>query len=309
MRLVLYRGYWCVYHGAGKRTSLRTKDRSVAEARLSQFLEPGPRVGTVGDCVEQYIEAKKGIASHERIIFAWNAAKATYANLRPSEITPELCRRYQQTRSVSDATVRRELGIIKAALKWAGATGARFELPPSSPPRDRVLTRDEAKRLIDASTSEHIALFIQLAIATAGRAGAILELEWDRVDFSRGLIDLRHRDVRTRAKGRSVVPITDTMRPILRSAYDTRSSGFVIEWAGSPVRSIKKAFARTAHKAGLNDVTPHTLRHTAAVWMAESGVPMSVIAQYLGHSDSRITERVYARFSPDYLRNAARALE
>jgi integrase len=50
------------------------------------------------------------------------------------------------------------------------------------------------------------------------------------------------------------------------------------------------------------------MRHTAAVWMAEAGVPMPVIAQYLGHTDSRITERVYARFSPDYLRGAADAL-
>lgn len=46
-----------------------------------------------------------------------------------------------------------------------------------------------------------------------------------------------------------------------------------------------------------------------AVWMAESGRPMSEIAQYLGHSDSQITETVYARYSPHYLRRAAAALE
>ena len=36
---------------------------------------------------------------------------------------------------------------------------------------------------------------------------------------------------------------------------------------------------------------------------------MSEIAQLLGHSDSQITERVYAKFSPTYLRKAAEALE
>jgi integrase len=51
------------------------------------------------------------------------------------------------------------------------------------------------------------------------------------------------------------------------------------------------------------------LRHSAAVHMAEEGVPMSEISQYLGHSDTRITEQIYARFSPDYLRRAAAALE
>jgi integrase len=43
--------------------------------------------------------------------------------------------------------------------------------------------------------------------------------------------------------------------------------------------------------------------------MAEAGVPMAEIAQYLGHTDSRITERVYARFSPTYLRGAVGALD
>lgn len=56
-------------------------------------------------------------------------------------------------------------------------------------------------------------------------------------------------------------------------------------------------------------MSPQFLRHTAAVWMAEAKPPMAEIAQYLGHEDDRITQRVYARYSPDYLRQAAAALE
>ena len=56
-------------------------------------------------------------------------------------------------------------------------------------------------------------------------------------------------------------------------------------------------------------VSPHMMRHSAAVHMAEAGVPMDEIAQYLGHTNARVTREVYARFSPDYLRNAAAALE
>ena len=40
----------------------------------------------------------------------------------------------------------------------------------------------------------------------------------------------------------------------------------------------------------------------------DGGIPMAEVAQYLGHTDSRVTERVYARFGPDYLRRAALAL-
>jgi hypothetical protein len=43
--------------------------------------------------------------------------------------------------------------------------------------------------------------------------------------------------------------------------------------------------------------------------MAEAGVPLTEIAQFLGHSTPTITYRVYSRYSPDHLRGAARALE
>ena len=74
-------------------------------------------------------------------------------------------------------------------------------------------------------------------------------------------------------------------------------SGFVILGVGAAAR-----------RAGVK-CSPHVLRHTAAVWMAEDGVPMEQVAQYLGHNDSRTTERVYARFSPDFLRADARSLD
>ena len=50
-------------------------------------------------------------------------------------------------------------------------------------------------------------------------------------------------------------------------------------------------------------------QHSSPVWMAEAGVSMSEISQYLGHSSTRVTESTYARYSPDYLRGAASALD
>ena len=84
---------------------------------------------------------------------------------------------------------------------------------------------------------------------------------------------------------------------------------YLIEWAGGPVKSIRKGFASAVANAGLSGVSPHVLRHTAAVHMVAGGVPMSRVAQYLGHSSTSITERVYGRFSPDHLRDAAEILD
>jgi hypothetical protein len=42
--------------------------------------------------------------------------------------------------------------------------------------------------------------------------------------------------------------------------------------------------------------------------MIESGVPFEEVAQYLGHTNPKITYRVYGRYSPTYLRKAANSL-
>lgn len=81
----------------------------------------------------------------------------------------------------------------------------------------------------------------------------------------------------------------------------------MIEYAGKPVRSIKKAFRRAAIRAGLPDVTPHVLRHSVATWLAEDGVPLADIAGMLGNSE-KMVEKVYAKYTPGYLSRAIKSL-
>lgn len=67
--------------------------------------------------------------------------------------------------------------------------------------------------------------------------------------------------------------------------------------SNTPTPRISKAAGR---RAGVGNVSPKILRHSAAVRMAEDGVPMEEIAQYLGHRNVNVTRRIYARFSPDH---------
>ena len=135
-----------------------------------------------------------------------------------------------------------------------------------------------------------------------------MELKWAGVDFEQRRINLG--DGPSRNKGRAIVPMTSIIEEVLLEARKAALTDFVIEHGGKPLSDIRKGFAAAVRRAGLSaDVTPHVLRHTAAVWMAEKDVPMPQIAAYLGHVDSRITERVYARYQPEFLRRAAAALE
>jgi integrase len=95
----------------------------------------------------------------------------------------------------------------------------------------------------------------------------------------------------------------------LSVARQKATTPYVIEYAGRRVRFIKMGLRRAGQRCGLTQVSAHVFRHSAATWMAEGGISMAEIAQFLGHRDSRVTERVYARFSPTYLRGAASMLE
>jgi len=54
-------------------------------------------------------------------------------------------------------------------------------------------------------------------------------------------------------------------------------------------------------------VSFHVLRHTHGSTLAMRGVPMGVIAEQLGHADTRMTEKHYAHLAPSYVADTIRA--
>lgn len=325
MQLTRYRGRWCAYwrqSGRPVRRSLRlppAADRHAAQRALDAYrrqvelaARPDP---TLAEIFAAYRNDKTAIGKPvKRDDEAWVALAPDFGHLRPGGITRQVCRAYtrrRRARGVLDATVNKELRTLRAAVNWHDKNNAAvFELPSGRPRPKRYLSHGEYRALRRAALEGgafHAYLYMVLAALTCARPAAILELTWDRVDFARGLIVLANRGAEGR-KGRATVPMTRLARAALYRARRGALTGHVIEWAGGPVASVKHAVRNAAARAGLRGITPSCLRRSGARWMAETGVPMTEIAQYLGHSDSEITEREYARFSPEYLAGAARAL-
>lgn len=305
----LYRDRYYARTGTGKNTkrqSLRTNRLDVAKRRLADLLREDKSEPTlIRDIYAQYQKDKEN--KYKRLEYIWRVLEPFWGDLRPDQVTREKCREYIKMRNVANGTLIRELGALRSALYYFDKqTPAVFFFPKSPPPKDRYLTREEAKRLIQAADQFHIRLFIVLAITTAARKSALLELKWEQVDFERGLINLGSGDGNKR---RSIVPMNTSAEAALEDAYKVRLTDSVIEYKGKPIKDVKNGFAKAVKRAGLKNVSPHVLRHTAAVWMAEDRVPMSEIAQFLGHTDIKITMNTYARYSPDYLRSPSRSLE
>jgi integrase len=220
----------------------------------------------------------------------------------------------------------------------------RIVLPEKGAARDRWLTRSEAARLLwtcwrtrevqtwhgaahKGRTIEtkkrplrHLARFILIGLYTGRRAGAIASASFyaasgrSFVDLDAGLFYRLAQGRRATQKRQPPVPLPDGLLSHMRrwkrrgEASEGARPQFVVEFNGQPVASVKTGFATAVRLAKLEGkVSPHTLRHTAATWLMQRGAPIWEAASYLGMSEQTL-RRTYAHHSPDFMRNAARAV-
>jgi integrase len=321
-RLQRFRGGWAVAeYRDGKRVSRRgldAGDAADAAEKFRQVVEAAQRpvTPTVSALWAAYRDDRAGRRIAENMEWSGKPILAFFGSQLADSISVARCRDYVAERRKAkkhDGTIWTELGHLRIVLKWAEKLGygrAPFiERPRKPPPKDRHLTHAEFDKLKAECKAPHLRLFVELAIATAARKEALLTLTWDRVRFDRGHIELGQPNAIRPQKGRATVPMTDTLRAALSEAHTGARTDYVVEVGGRPIKSVRTGLEAAAKAAGVGHVTPHMFRHSAAVWMAQEGIEMRKIAQMLGHSDERTTARIYALYSPDYLRDAAAALE
>lgn len=166
-----------------------------------------------------------------------------------------------------------------------------------------------AARIGHASTRPYLPLFVLIALYTGARKGAILSLRWPQIDLNAERINFNEAGRTRTSKGRAHLPIPKRLLTFLRLAKRRGSDlGYVIHRDGAKLGSMKRAFNAACRDAGLDDVTPHTLRHTCGTWLAQAGVPLDKIGGWLGHSDARTTA-LYAHHHPDFMEEARNAAD
>jgi integrase len=315
-------------NGRGGQRSTATADREQAEIVFADFLHQrnravgGPRdpaEALITDVLDDYArEHGPTTRSPWRIACAVEVLGRFWEARNVADITPQTCRGYAIQRERSDGTTRRELGVLAAAINHAHREGrltrtVSVSLPPSAEPRDRWLTAHEAALLLRASLREprvrlYLPLFILIGLRCGARKDAILGLRWPQVDFERRLISFKEPGAKTTNKRRADhVPIPSKLLGHLKRARARGTElGFVVHENGARLKDVKRGFASACRRAGLTDVTPHTLRHTCATWKAQARVPLWEAAGFLGMSRETL-EKVYAHHDPDHLRAAAEA--
>lgn len=322
-----------------KRASMGTKQEAEAKKTFAQWLILGGQNEdltslTIAELWKVY-RLRHKVASPETLDRSWQNLEPHFGALTPAEVDDQVAQAYLAKRSAGKigrpskpSTVRRELVAMRGALNWCAdpkrklldpAALPHFDLPDGGEPRDRWLKTEEVQRLLAGAETlrrggrlARVEVFLWLALETAARKQAILDLTWDRVDFETKVI---HYNVPGRAqtkKRRTDVPISKLLLPVLERAYAERENDRVLGngadvWASVQWAAIRAGFSKqvtkTSERPKATGISPHVLRHTAATHMARRGVPLWTIAKVLGNTVAMV-EKVYAKHSPDDLREA-----
>ena len=149
-------------------------------------------------------------------------------------------------------------------------------------------------------------LFVLIGLYTGRRKEAILSLRWPQVNLETGRIDFECRRAGAPTSGVASSPIPPRLLPHLRRARKRGTDlGYVLHENGERIGDIKKGFA-AACSGPASRVTPHTLKHTAATWLMQAGVPRQA-AGYLSTSVETLL-RVYGHHHPDFMRGPPRTI-
>jgi integrase len=199
----------------------------------------------------------------------------------------------------SKNTVSKELVALRGLLKVARRRG-EYDKEPSQvmpiafdsgyTPRKRVLTREQAARLLVALPDDVVA-WLAAALATGGRLSELARMRRADIDLAAGTMLIRGTKT---AGSLATLPIVSATRPLMALALAAGLPGerFLPTWGR--VRPILTA-ARA--ELGLPHFSPNDLRRTFVTWLVEAGVPLELVSKMSRHRDTRMVERVYGRAS------------
>jgi integrase len=184
---------------------------------------------------------------------------------------------------------------------------------PKVPRRQpRFLTLDERQRFlrIAEETNEILYLVVVLGTYLGLRKAEILALTWQDINLNTKVVQVANSEFFTTKNGRNrSVPISDELVAILLRFRTP--TGFVVRpdhdyKTDKPVEKrpryrwdFRGVFEKAVTTAGLDPkiISPHVLRHTFASTLAQKGVSLFKIGEWMGHSMSEVTS-LYAHLLP-----------
>ncbi|SEH03503.1 Site-specific recombinase XerD [Nonomuraea solani] len=313
-----------------KGLNLAAKPRTVAEW-LDEWIEMKRRQGTRPLTLRGY---RQLIADH---------VKPSLGRKKLDKLSATDVRRLVEAKAesgLSAATVKQIHGLIRNALADAEREElihrnvAKLVKPPSIRREEaRVLTIEEAKKLVEVIRDDRLEAFWICALTLGLRRGELLGLCWGNVDFGNGLLAVRQSLQRAGGslqfvdpktdRSRRIVPVPDETLAALRKHKRAQAAerlaagerwkdhGLVFaSTIGTPIEpgNLSARWRSTRARARLGWLRLHDLRHACASFLLACGASPRTVMKTLGHSQIGLTMNTYTHVLPDIERAAVDAV-
>lgn len=272
--------------GVSRSKTFDTKAEAQRWAFGAERLATGSRTGvTVGDAFKRYANevspGKKGGPKEIVRLAALSRdelSRIKLEDLRHGDVAAFRDRRLKINMSSS---VNRDINLISAVFTrcvrewhWLDENPCRkLDRPRNPPPRDRRITDDEIKLVLDelrnGDRNREVGLMFELAIETAMRLSELAGLCWENVhDKYLVLVDTKNGDRRN-------VPLSSKARQLLSA----RGEGEVFQVTPASASTL---FRKAVKRTGIRDLRFHDARHEALTRLARK-LDVLDLARMIGH--------------------------
>lgn len=169
-------------------------------------------------------------------------------------------------------------------------------LPEASAPKTRVLSADEVQAIRNTADDARLGETARIALTliyTGMRLNELLTARRENVHADEGYLIGGEK---TEAGRDRVIPLHPDIMPYILQWLDGNDTPYLIPSKYGLPRdhnNVRKSFNSLMRKLGIEGVTPHTCRHTAATKFAAAGLPPEITKQILGHADITTTLNIY----------------
>jgi integrase/recombinase XerD len=173
----------------------------------------------------------------------------------------------------------------------------------------KVLSLDEVSGILNALDNIKHTSMLALIYSAGLRRGEILTMKINAIDSKRMMIHIFN------AKGKKdrMVPLAPSVLELLRTYYKVyKPKDFLFEGQNGgkySEKSLQEVFKKAKSLAGIKkNVTLHSLRHSYATHLLESGINLRYIQDLLGHKSPKTTQ-IYTHVSNEALSKVTSTIE
>jgi len=231
------------------------------------------------------------------------------ANKKTSELNQDDVKKYLA--SMFDTKSKNTIMLAAAAIKFFYQEILNLEIGKIKvPKKDRklpeVLTKEEVKRIIEATETKKSKLMISLLYSSGLRVSELVNLKPENINFEEKI----GRVKKGKGSKERIFIISEDLCNQIKDYHKKRNYEFVFS-KSKPLttRNVQKIVKLTRIKANVSKkVTPHTLRHSFATHLLEGGTDIRLIQSLLGHASLNTTQ-LYTHVSSQQLKKIENPLD